>query len=95
MKKVGRQVTLMGSPDGIQYMGMHLLADAYQQATQGTTWLIFCRRRRQAIWRSLIMRKDVSRMVGMLLNDHEIIHASGKVRVDPIDNQELQILIPG
>jgi len=66
--------------------GVRMLRDTYQQATQGTT-VDFLQEARAGDL-ALFDNPDGRFVhVGILLNDHEIIHASGKVRVDPIDNQ--------
>ncbi|MCW3466883.1 C40 family peptidase [Chitinophaga nivalis] len=67
-------------------MGIPLLRDAYQQATQGDTvdFLVEARLGDLAFFDN---EEGRITHVGILLNDHEIIHAAGKVRVDAIDNQ--------
>lgn len=67
-------------------LGIHLLRDAYQQATQGTT-VDFVQEAKTGDLAFFDNAEGRITHVGILLNDHEIIHASGKVRVDPIDNQ--------
>jgi cell wall-associated NlpC family hydrolase len=63
-----------------------LLRDASQQATQGET----------VAFRSAAIGGDLAFFdnedgkiihVGIMLNNHQIIHAAGKVRIDPIDDQ--------
>lgn len=66
--------------------GIDLLRDAYQQATQGET-VDFLQEARPGDLAFFDNAEGRITHVGILLNDHEIIHASGKVRVDPIDNQ--------
>lgn len=66
--------------------GIHLLRDAYQQATQGET-VDFLQEARLGDLAFFDNAEGRITHVGILLNDHEIIHSSGKVRVDPIDNQ--------
>ena len=64
-------------------LGVPLLRDAYKQATQGETVQdIRC-------GDLAFFDNDEGRIthVGILLNDHEIIHSSGKVRVDTIDSK--------
>ena len=67
-------------------LGIELLRDAYQQATQGTT-VDFLQEARLGDLAFFDNAEGRITHVGILLNDHEIIHSSGKVRVDPIDNQ--------
>lgn len=67
-------------------LGIHLLRDAYQQATQGIT-VDFVQEAKTGDLAFFDNAEGRITHVGILLNDHEIIHASGKVRVDPIDNQ--------
>ncbi|MBW8687659.1 C40 family peptidase [Chitinophaga rhizophila] len=67
-------------------LGIHLLRDAYQQATQGSV-VDFLQEARTGDLAFFDNAEGRITHVGILLNDHEIIHASGKVRVDPIDNQ--------
>ena len=69
-----------------KFLNMHLPRDAWQQAEKGEV-LIFYSRRIAAILLFLIMTKDRIIHVGILLNEHEIIHSSGKVRIDKIDTQ--------
>jgi cell wall-associated NlpC family hydrolase len=66
-------------------LGIQLNRDAYQQAEQGN-----------AVERAAAKTGDVAFFhnengrvthVGILLNPNEIIHASGKVRIDQIDDQ--------
>ena len=61
------------------------MRDAYQQATQGES-IGFLEEARCGDLAFLTTRKDASPMWAILLSEHEIIHASGKVRVDKIDN---------
>jgi cell wall-associated NlpC family hydrolase len=60
--------------------------DAYQQAEQGTT-LGFIEEARAGDL--AFFDNDEGRIihVGLLLNERQIIHASGKVRVDRIDHE--------
>jgi cell wall-associated NlpC family hydrolase len=67
-------------------LGIQLLRDAYQQATQGKT-VDFLQEARLGDLAFFDNAEGRITHVGILLNDHEIIHSSGKVRVDPIDNQ--------
>jgi cell wall-associated NlpC family hydrolase len=67
-------------------LNIALLRDAYQQATQGTT-VDFLQEARTGDLAYFDNAEGRITHVGILLNDHEIIHASGKVRIDSIDNQ--------
>jgi gamma-D-glutamyl-L-lysine dipeptidyl-peptidase len=67
-------------------VGVSLLRDAYQQATQGHT-VDFLQEAKLGDLAFFDNAEGRITHVGILLNDHEIIHASGKVRIDPIDNQ--------
>jgi cell wall-associated NlpC family hydrolase len=67
-------------------LNIPLLRDAYQQATQGNT-VDFLQEARTGDLAFFDNAEGRITHVGILLNDHEIIHASGKVRIDPIDNQ--------
>ncbi len=63
-----------------------LLRDAYQQATQGVT-VDFLQEAQTGDMAFFDNADGRITHVGILLNDHEIIHSSGKVRIDSIDNQ--------
>jgi len=67
-------------------LGVPLLRDAYQQAAQGEGigFLQECKCGDLAFFDNPEGRIT---HVGILLNDREIIHASGKVRIDKIDSQ--------
>ena len=67
-------------------LGISLLRDAYQQAAQGTV-VDFLQEVKLGDLAFFDNAEGRITHVGILLNDHEIIHASGQVRVDPIDNQ--------
>ena len=67
-------------------LGVALLRDAYQQATQGTV-VDFLQEVKLGDLAFFDNAEGRITHVGILLNDHEIIHSSGRVRVDPIDNQ--------
>lgn len=67
-------------------MGVPLLRDAWQQATQGTV-VDFLQEARLGDLAFFDNAEGRITHVGILLNEEEIIHASGKVRVDRIDNQ--------
>ncbi len=67
-------------------MGIDIFRDAWQQAGQGATVEFL----QAAQCGDLAFFDDADGKivhVGILLNEHEIIHASGKVRIDKIDNQ--------
>ena len=69
-----------------KFLNYSLLRDAQHQATQGEV-VIFLQ---QARCGDLAFFDDANGEiihVGILLNEHEIIHASAKVRIDKIDNQ--------
>ena len=65
-------------------LGIRLLRDAYQQAQQGSE-VSFDNVR---IGDTAFFENEKGRIthVGILLNDHEIIHAAGKVRIDYFNN---------
>lgn len=67
-------------------LGIPLLRDASQQAGQGEAIGFL----QEVICGDLAFFDNAEGKiihVGILLNEHEIIHASGKVRIDKIDNQ--------
>ena len=66
-------------------MGIDLPRDAWQQAQEG----IEVRKLKQAICGDLAFFDDREEIVhvGILLNSEQIIHASGKVRIDNIDKK--------
>jgi hypothetical protein len=66
--------------------GVQLRRDASQQAEQGSTvdFLVEAQCGDLAFFDNAEGRII---HVGMLLNNHEIIHSSGKVRIDPVDDQ--------
>lgn len=66
--------------------GIPLLRDAYQQATQGEG-VGFLQEVQPGDLAFFDNAEGRITHVGVLLNDHEIIHASGKVRIDAIDNE--------
>lgn len=67
-------------------LGVPLMRDAYQQATQGEG-IGFLQEVRCGDLAFFDNAEGRITHVGILLNDHEIIHASGKVRIDGIDSQ--------
>lgn len=66
-------------------MGIDLLRDAWQQAQQGTT----VKKIKEALCGDLAFFDDKEEIVhvGILLNSEQIIHASGRVRIDTIDKK--------
>lgn len=69
-----------------KFLHYPLLRDAHQQATQGELISFL----QEARCGDLAFFDDADGNivhVGLLLNEHEIIHASGSVRIDKIDNQ--------
>ncbi|WP_276501292.1 C40 family peptidase [Terrimonas pollutisoli] len=66
-------------------MGVDLPRDAWQQAQEG----VQVRKLKQAICGDLAFFDDKEEIVhvGILLNSEQIIHASGKVRIDNIDKK--------
>jgi hypothetical protein len=68
-----------------KFLGIPVMRDAYQQATQGEP-IGFLEETRTGDLAFFDNEEGKITHVGLLLNAHEIIHASGKVRVDKIDN---------
>jgi cell wall-associated NlpC family hydrolase len=68
-----------------RFFDIPLLRDAHQQASQGES-VGFLQEVRTGDLAFFDNEEGKITHVGILLNDHEIIHASGKVRVDKIDN---------
>jgi hypothetical protein len=66
--------------------GIKLLRDASQQALQGST-VHFLPEAQQGDVAFFDNAEGKITHVGILLNQKEIIHASGQVRIDPIDDQ--------
>ncbi|MBN1651560.1 MAG: C40 family peptidase [Bacteroidales bacterium] len=66
--------------------GIKLKRDAAQQATQGHT-LSFLSEAKPGDLLFFDNADELITHVGILLNDNQIIHASGKVRIDRIDHQ--------
>lgn len=66
-------------------MGIDLARDAWQQAQQGNT----VKKLKDAVCGDLAFFDDKDEIVhvGILLNNEQIIHASGKVRIDTIDKK--------
>lgn len=69
-----------------KFLKIPLLRDAQQQATQGEG-IGFLQQARCGDLAFFDNEEGQIIHVGILLNDHEVIHAAGKVRVDKIDNQ--------
>jgi cell wall-associated NlpC family hydrolase len=67
-------------------LNVPLLRDAYQQATQGEG-IGFLQEVKCGDLAFFDNAEGKITHVGILLNDHEIIHSSGKVRIDKIDAQ--------
>ena len=68
-----------------KFLGVPLLRDAYQQATQGEP-IGFLEETKTGDLAFFDNEEGRITHVGLLLNPDEIIHASGKVRIDRIDN---------
>ena len=68
-----------------KFLGIPVLRDAHQQATQGES-IGFLEESRTGDLAFFDNEEGKITHVGILLNAHEIIHASGKVRIDKIDN---------
>ncbi|OQP61828.1 hypothetical protein A3860_30650 [Niastella vici] len=68
-----------------RFFNIPLLRDAYLQATQGEV-VGFLQEARCGDLAFFDNAEGRITHVGILLNDHEIIHASGNVRIDKIDN---------
>lgn len=69
-----------------KFFNIHLMRDAWQQATQGEVVKALS----TAHFGDLIFFDNAEGRithVGILLNDNEIIHASGKVRIDKVDEE--------
>lgn len=66
-------------------LGVALPRDASMQAEQGTSVGFLQEAKCGDL--AFFDENDVITHVGILLNDHQIIHASGNVRVDDIDNE--------
>ncbi len=67
-------------------LGIPLLRDAYQQATQGKPVKTLPEATAGNV---AFFENEKGRIihVGILLNNHQIVHASGKVRIDKVDEQ--------
>lgn len=68
-----------------KFLGIHLLRDAHQQAGQGEA-VGFLEETRTGDLAFFDNEDGRITHVGILLHSNEIIHASGKVRIDKIDN---------
>lgn len=68
-----------------KFLGIPVMRDAYLQATQGEP-IGFLEETRTGDLAFFDNEEGKITHVGILLNAHEIIHASGKVRIDKIDN---------
>jgi cell wall-associated NlpC family hydrolase len=68
-----------------KFLGVPVLRDAYQQAAQGEG-VGFLEETKTGDLAFFDNEEGKITHVGILLNAHEIIHASGKVRIDKIDN---------
>ena len=68
-----------------KFLGVAVLRDAWQQATQGES-IGFLEETKIGDLAFFDNEEGKITHVGILLNAHEIIHASGKVRIDKIDN---------
>jgi cell wall-associated NlpC family hydrolase len=68
-----------------RFFNISLLRDAYLQATQGEG-IGFLQEANMGDLAFFDNKEGRITHVGILLNDHEIIHAAGKVRIDKIDN---------
>ncbi|WP_126249123.1 C40 family peptidase [Chitinophaga rhizosphaerae] len=67
-------------------LGIPLLRDAYQQAAQGET-VSFLQEVKPGDLAFFDNPEGRITHVGIMLDEQRIIHASGKVRIDPVDNQ--------
>jgi hypothetical protein len=68
-----------------RFFNISLLRDAHMQATQGES-IGFLQEAHCGDLAFFDDEEGIITHVGILLNEHEIIHASGKVRIDKIDN---------
>jgi hypothetical protein len=69
----------------LKFFDIPLMRDAWQQAGQGEP-VGFLQESRMGDLAFFDNADGRITHVGILLNDHEIVHASGKIRVDKIDN---------
>jgi hypothetical protein len=67
-------------------LGIHMQRDAWMQATEGES-IGFLQEAQPGDLAFFDEPDGRITHVGILLNDHEIIHSSGKVRIDDIDHQ--------
>lgn len=70
----------------LKCFGVRMLRDAYMQAEQGTA-IGFLQEAKLGDLAFFDNAEGKITHVGFMLNDHEILHASGKVRIDKIDTQ--------
>jgi cell wall-associated NlpC family hydrolase len=70
----------------LKCFGIKMLRDAYLQAEQGTA-IGFLQEAKLGDLAFFDNAEGRITHVGFMLNDHEIIHSSGKVRIDRIDTQ--------
>lgn len=69
-----------------KFLNRHLPRDAWQQAQEGEV-VNFLQEGKCGDLAFFDNEEEKITHVGILLNDHEIIHSSGKVRIDKIDTQ--------
>lgn len=67
-------------------LGFRLMRDAWQQAEQGMV-VNFLQEAKPGDLAFFDNEEGRIIHVGIMLNEHEIIHASGRVKIDPIDDQ--------
>lgn len=72
-------------------LGIKLKRDAWQQAEQGKT-VNFLQESKAGDLAFFDNEEGRITHVGIMLNDNEIIHASGRVKIDPVDDQGIYSL---